>query len=115
MLKSLGDGLLAGLGAVVLTREKIEEATRKLVEKGRLSRDEAAKLNEELVEKGEGQWKLVEDTIVDRLHAGRERLGIGSQQDVNALLDRVNALENRISVVETRVSEHEASHPAPSA
>ena len=53
MLETLKKGMLAGLGAAVLTRDKILESTRKLVEEGKLSSEDAEKLTEELIKSGE--------------------------------------------------------------
>ena len=59
MLELLKKGMFAGIGAAVLTRDKIREATRKLVEEGRLSSEEAEKLNEDLVKSGEREWEEI--------------------------------------------------------
>ena len=56
MLELLKKGMFAGLGAAALTREKIREATRTLVEDGKISSDEAEKLAEDLVQSGEREW-----------------------------------------------------------
>ena len=42
---------------VMVTRDKVREATRVLVEEGKLSTDEAETLAEELVKSGERQWE----------------------------------------------------------
>jgi len=106
MLKQVSEGLLAGLGAVLLTREKIEEATHKLVAEAKLSRTEATKLNQELVQRGESQWLAFEQAVQERLQNSRGKLGLARQEEVDGLRQRVEALEARLALLEDRL------HPA---
>jgi polyhydroxyalkanoate synthesis regulator phasin len=57
MLELLKKGMFVGIGAAMLTRDKIREATRMLVEEGKLSSDEAEKLTEDLVKSGEREFE----------------------------------------------------------
>jgi polyhydroxyalkanoate synthesis regulator phasin len=50
LIEMIRKSLLASLGAAVVTKEKVEAATQRLVEDGKISRDEAEKLANELVE-----------------------------------------------------------------
>jgi len=53
----LKKGLMAGIGAVALTTEKVQESVRKLVDEGKITTEEGEKLVQELVKSGERQWK----------------------------------------------------------
>ena len=52
MLELIKKSLLAGVGAVVVTKQKVMETTEHLVKEGKLSTSEAEKLSEELVKSG---------------------------------------------------------------
>jgi len=57
MIDLIKKSLYAGIGAVVLTKEKIQEMTRRLVEDGKITSEESEKLAEEMVKSGERQWE----------------------------------------------------------
>ncbi len=63
MLEEIRKGLLAGFGAVLLSKEKIEEVISKLVDEAKLNKEEAQKLKDELFTTGERQWKESRGTI----------------------------------------------------
>ncbi len=108
MLQDVKKGLVAGLGAVVLGRDKIEEITRKLVSEARLSPEEASRLSDELVEAGEDQWKEMEERIREALRKGRDGLDIAGKAELERLREAVEDLEQRIRLVEKSRSEPEA-------
>jgi len=100
-MKSEMEKLLAtGVGAVLLTRDKIEEVVRTRMKDSRLSREEAEKLVEELYRSGEQQWSGLRAIARRVLDDTRSALNIGSEQTVEELIDRVSRLEKRVAVVE---------------
>jgi len=92
--------LATGMGAVLLTREKIEEIVRSRMEDSRLSREEAENLVEELYRSGEQQWSGLRAIARRVLEDTRSALNLGSEQTVEELIDRVSRLEKRMAVVE---------------
>lgn len=100
MIKEIKKGLLSGFGAIFLTREKLENATRKLVQETKLSKEEAEKFVEELSQTGARQWEEIEANFSRIIGKGIERMDIASQKELNALKSQVAALENRINAME---------------
>ncbi len=100
MLELLKKGMLAGLGAAVLTRDKILEATRKLVEEGKLSSDEAETLTEELIKSGEREWEDAGSKLQSSLKKVSESLEVIRRKEFSELLARVDMLEQRLSGLE---------------
>jgi len=100
MLGLLKKGMLAGIGAVVLTRDKIREATRTLVEEGKLSSDEAEKFAEDLVKSGERQWKEINAKFQASMRKFSENLEMVRKKDFLDLKDKVEVLEQRLSRLE---------------
>jgi len=107
MLDLIKKGLLAGLGAVVVTKERVEKATQKLVDEGKISADEAEKLASELIESGEKQWHEVQAKITESVKRATENLNLCSRREYEELKSRVEALEKRVTVVEDLTREPE--------
>jgi polyhydroxyalkanoate synthesis regulator phasin len=107
MLDLIKKGLLAGLGAVVVTKERVEKATQKLVDEGKISADEAEKLASELIESGEKQWHEVQAKITESVKRATENLNFCSRREYEELKSRVEALEKRVTVVEDLTREPE--------
>jgi polyhydroxyalkanoate synthesis regulator phasin len=100
MLGEIKRGLLAGFGAVFLTKEKIEEVTRKLVAEAKLSREDAERLRKELLDTGEEQWKEMEQSVSGAVRKAVESLNIARRGDVEELKVKVDALDKRLQSLE---------------
>ena len=92
--------LVTGVGAVLLTRDKIESVVRKRVEESGLGRDEAEKLVEELYRPGRDQWAVLKNIARQILDDTRSTLNIGSRQALEQVYERMESLEKRMSLVE---------------
>jgi polyhydroxyalkanoate synthesis regulator phasin len=103
MLEEIKKGLLSGFGAVVLTREKAEEATRKLVEHGKLSKEEAQDLVDEILATGTRQWSDIEVSITRAVRAAIDSLDIASKKELYELGSKVKKLEDHIETLEQRI------------
>jgi polyhydroxyalkanoate synthesis regulator phasin len=100
MFKEIRKGMMAGIGAVVLTREKVEEITRKLVKEAKLSEEDARKLAEELVDSGEKQFAKLEKAVSEAFKGGLDNLGLGRQETLERIKHKLDALEIRLSILE---------------
>jgi polyhydroxyalkanoate synthesis regulator phasin len=101
MLQDIRKGLMSGLGAVVLTREKIETVCRKLVEDTKMSKEDAQKLADELYYAGEKQWGDFEKIFKDAVRATMDSLDIGSSNDLRLLKDKLDNIEKRLTLLES--------------
>jgi polyhydroxyalkanoate synthesis regulator phasin len=100
MLEFFKKGVLAGLRAVVITSDKVREATRALVEEGKLSTDEAEKLAEELVKSGERQWEDFNGKFQTSMRKLSDNLEVVRKKDFQDLKARVELLEQRLHLLE---------------
>ena len=100
MLGDLKKGFFASIGAVLLTRDKVEQVTERLVKETKMSREDARKLADELVQAGERQWTDLESQVVDAVRKGIGSLDIGRKSELQALRERVDNLEQRIAMME---------------
>ena len=74
MLEEIKKGMLAGLGAVVLSKEKVHRITTRLVEEAKLSPEDAEKLADEILATGERQWADLESSIRDAMRKSLDHL-----------------------------------------
>jgi polyhydroxyalkanoate synthesis regulator phasin len=103
MLDEIKKSLLAGLGAVVLSKDKLEEITQRLVDQSKLSKEEAQKLHEELLASGERQWSQLESSVSEAIKKGVKSLDIGSKTEVENLRKQVAALTKKVAALEATV------------
>jgi polyhydroxyalkanoate synthesis regulator phasin len=99
MLELIKKGLMASIGAVVLTTEKVQEAVRKLVEEGKISTEEGEKLAEELVKSGERQWDEISAKMSEKTKKWSEGLEVIKRKEFEDLKNRVETLEQRLDEI----------------
>jgi polyhydroxyalkanoate synthesis regulator phasin len=100
MLELIRKGLMAGIGAVVLTTEKIQESVKKLVEEGKISTEEGEKLAQELVKSGERQWDEITTKMADTTKKWSEGMEYAKRKDIEELKERLEKVEQRLAVME---------------
>ena len=98
MLDEIKKGLLSGLGAVFLTKDKIERITRKMVEEAKMSKEDAQNLKEDLYKTGEREWSELEDFFSGIIKKIMQGLDLCSRKDMDDLKKRVAELEKRLAV-----------------
>jgi polyhydroxyalkanoate synthesis regulator phasin len=100
MFELLRKSILAGIGAAVLTAEKVQEATKRFVDEGKLSAEEAEKFANDLLRSGERQWDDMSSRISEGVRKGVETLDFVNRKDFQDLKARVEMLEQRLSILE---------------
>lgn len=96
MIDLIRKTVLAGVGAAVLTKEKVEESLNDLVEKGRISADEAKATAEKIAEKGKLEFDAVSKDLQKGVNDLLEQIGVGQK-------DRLASLEKRLLALEIEV------------
>lgn len=76
------DLLFAGLGAMLVAKEKVEEEVKKLEEKGKLSREEGEKFIKELQQKGHESEVEFKKHIKDAVKEAIHELGLVTKEDL---------------------------------
>jgi polyhydroxyalkanoate synthesis regulator phasin len=100
MLEQLRKTVLAGLGAVLYTQEKVEAVIRDLIQKGQLTREQGAKFLEELVQKGEQGQSEVSEKIHADVIALLNKWKPVPRVEFEALRDRLEAVEKHLGLGE---------------
>ncbi len=104
MLEEIKKILFSGFGVVLVTREKVEEVTRKLVDEAKLSKEEAKDLVDELFETGSKQWSEMETSITRTVQKGIQNLDVASGKELDDCKSRVANLEKRIGILEDQIN-----------
>jgi len=100
MLEGIRKSLVTGLGAVLLTKNKIDEITQRWVKEARLSREDADRLADELLQAGRHQWSSVETAIKDAVRRTLSSMDVGSRQELEKLQAEVSNLQKRVELLE---------------
>ncbi len=95
--ESLKNLMLAGLGAVAITKEKLDALTADLVEKGRMSKEEAERFSREMAEEAGHQAEALAQKAREAAREAVKQLNLASE-------DRVEELERRLEVLEAKVA-----------
>lgn len=96
MANILEKTLLMGLGVFTLTREKVREAVNELIEEEGVEPEEAEKLADALVSKGEKEREELRNMIrqeVDRVKPVTRKEFEALKQQVEDLADSIDELE----------------------
>ena len=85
--------LLAGLGAVTYSKEKLQTAIQGLVEKGELSREQGEKVLSEWVERGQEEQEKLGNRVSSQLQNLLSKLSLVNREEFDELRARVESLE----------------------
>lgn len=102
-MKAINNAILAGLGAISLTREKAEEIVDTLIKKGELARGDRKMAVEDLITKAEDQAKKFSDTLKSK---AAELRGV-RREEHEALKDQVASLQKVIDELQSKLAEKE--------
>ena len=92
MKELLQNIMYAGIGAVTLTKEKLEELQDELIEKGKMSRDEGKQFVDELKSKSEKAKEQLDQWIARRVEDQVKQLNLASRDEIAELQKKVDEL-----------------------
>ncbi len=97
--------VLAGVGAAVVTREKVQAALDDFVRQGKVNAADARIMAEKIAEQGRKEFDDLAAELNGRISSLVDRNDAETRVRIAALEERVRILENRLQEVPTRVSE----------
>jgi polyhydroxyalkanoate synthesis repressor PhaR len=103
MTELIKKAMLAGIGAVTVTKEKVEELVDDLIKKGELSKEDRAKFIRELAEKAELQSREVKKWVDERVKVTVSRVKMAKAEEVEALRKQVDELTEAIAHLEKKL------------
>jgi polyhydroxyalkanoate synthesis regulator phasin len=95
MMDVIKKTLLAGVGAAVITKEKVEAALDEFVKQGKVSSGEARAMAEKIAADGRREFETMSKQLNDLLREGLMREDKKTQDRIQALEARIAALEQR--------------------
>ncbi len=95
MIDTIKKTLLAGVGAAVITKEKVEAALGDLVKQGKVSAAEARTVAEKMAQDGRAEYEALSRQLGDKL---RDLLA----RDTARLEARLAAVEQRLAALEEK-------------
>lgn len=100
MIDALKRTLYAGLGATVVTTEKIESALQELVEKGKLSADEARETAKKISEDSKKEFEEAQSSLKSLFDELLEKSPVAWKKDLESMGKRLDALEKQVADLE---------------
>ncbi len=97
MIDTIKKTLLAGVGAAVITKDKVEAALGDLVKQGKVSAAEARTLAEKIAQEGRAEYEALSHQLGDKI---RELLA----RDTARLESRLAAVEQRLAALEDKAA-----------
>jgi polyhydroxyalkanoate synthesis regulator phasin len=105
---------LAGVGAVVLTKERVDELVDEFSSKGRLTREDARELVDEMVGRWRGDAVRIGERASSTLGGVFREVGLVTRREYEELELRLAQLEHRLRLVERQPTPPQtipATHP----
>jgi len=87
--------ILAGLGALSLSREKAKKLAKDLVKQGELAKSEEAKFTRDLIERAEKSKVEAEKKIEKIVEKTLTKLNIPTRKELNALKTKIDKLSKK--------------------
>jgi poly(hydroxyalkanoate) granule-associated protein len=96
LLETARKVLLAGIGAVALAQEEIEEFVNKLIDRGEIAERDGRKLIDELMEKRRKKTREAEEELDDRVEDLLDRMNVPTKADIEALSAKIAILTKKV-------------------
>lgn len=97
MKEMLKNVLYTGLGAAFLTKEKIEELRKDLIEKGKMSQDEGKQFVDDLIRKSEKAKDQLNLWINKRVEERIDQLNLATKDEIAELRRKIEELQVAIN------------------
>ncbi len=93
MLDSIHKMFLAGVGLAAMTKDKIDEHIKELVEKGKLTEKEGREIADDMLKKSKQAKEDIEKQVEELVQKTLGTLKIASKEEVEKLSARIEKLE----------------------
>ncbi|MDG2170520.1 MAG: hypothetical protein P8L44_21635 [Opitutales bacterium] len=97
MIDTIKKTLLAGLGATVITAERVEQAMGDLIEKGKLNAEEAREVANNVVEQGKEEWENSRQELAETMNDFLKEANVATRDALSELSKRIDDLEERLA------------------
>ena len=94
--------LMAGVGAVVLAQEEVEEFVKKLVDRGEIAEKDGRKLVDDILEKRKGRAQKAEDALETRVEGLLDRMNVPTKSDIDELSKKITLLAQKVDELKNK-------------
>jgi polyhydroxyalkanoate synthesis regulator phasin len=112
MIDIIKKTLLAGVGAAVTTKDKVEAALGDLVKQGKVSSAEARAMAEKIAEDGKREFEVLSQELSEKLRDKLAGIDPQAKQRLDALEARVAALEQAAAAAASQAADKIEPTPA---
>jgi polyhydroxyalkanoate synthesis regulator phasin len=108
MIDLIKKTLLAGVGAAVITKEKVEDSLGDYVRQGKVKAEDAKIIAAKIAEQGRKEFEEVSQTLAAKIQEVAARAGGGTEKTdprIAALEQRIRDLEAKLATPPTRSGE----------
>ncbi len=95
MLETIDRLMLAGLGAMSMTRERVEKIFDDYVSRGKVEKESRTGFVKEVVDIAEKNRKDFEKLISEQVHKTIDKLELATQNDIKRLEEKLDRLLDR--------------------
>lgn len=88
--------LLAGIGAVALAQDEVEDFVDRLIERGEIAEKDGRKLVREVMDKRKKEASKAEDEVTKRVENVLDRMSVPSKADIETLSEKITQLSKKI-------------------
>ena len=85
MFELIKKTMFTGLGVAYMTKEKLEELSKELIEKGKLSEKEGREFADELKKKSDEAKKGVQEQVEKMVNSTLKKMNAATMDDLNEL------------------------------
>ena len=105
MIDVIKKTLLAGVGAAVITKEKVEDALGDYVKQGKVKADDARIIAEKIAEQGRKEFDELSQKLGEKIKDFTHQSSAENKAHIAALEERIRILESRLANPPTRSGE----------
>ena len=106
MIDLIKKTVLAGIGATVTTKEKIEGMLNEYVDKGKLSAHEAKSLAERIVADGKQEFESAKGDLGERINDLLKKSNFATREELVSLQKHLHNLEHKLEAHQAMPSHH---------
>jgi polyhydroxyalkanoate synthesis regulator phasin len=103
MIDAIKKTMLAGVGAALITKDKVEDALSEWVQRGKVTAEEAKAMASKVADEGRAEFEKSSRHMQEAVKELMEKAGVGQKDRIEALEKRLLALEIEVANLNTHI------------
>lgn len=114
MIDLIKKAALTGIGVASLTTEKIEELSKELITKGKMSEQEGEKFVAEMLKRADESKAALKSQTESMVQSALAKIQMVKAEDVTQLKEEIEKLRQEVSMLKASQKKEENSEPSES-